>query len=141
MLGTCNTRATARQTVNVHVCTQTNLPHKWGTDKVCWDKRGSVGASFSRKCCRLLVSTSMSRARLSNLRSFGMIETNQEWFMMIGVLLFDREFLGANYGFLRTLILDTCKLFCKIVLSIVRNVYCLFGGYVFFITRTLSRES
>lgn len=35
-----------------------------------------------------------------------MVETNQEWFMMMWVLLFDKEFQGANYWFLRTVILN-----------------------------------
>lgn len=56
---------------------------------------------------------------------------------MIGVFLFDWEFLGVNYGFLRILIFNICKLFCKIVLFIVCNVYCLFGGYVFFYNKDI----
>lgn len=145
MLGTCNTRATARQTVNVHVCTNKKKVNKsapqmrYGQGVLrqageCW---GFVFKKMLSSAC-IDVNVARSSVKFEEFRN----DRNQPRMIYDdrGAFIWSR-IPGSKLRVSKNLILDTCKLFCKIVLSIVRNVYCLFGGYVFFITRTLSLES
>lgn len=146
MLGTCNTRATARQTVNVHVCTNKKKVNKsapqmrYGQGVLrqageCW---GFVFKKMLSSAC-IDVNVARSSVKFEEFRN----DRNQPRMIYDdrGTFIWSRIPGSELCVSIRTLILNICKLFCKIVLSIVRNVYCLFGGYVFFITRTLSRES